>query len=418
MSDRARRVLAADPFGRPNLRLVAAAARAGGIGILDVAAGRDLVAHGADLRRRGVERWWLRPGAEVVPADVAALAERPEAVLLAGDALDDAALAGWREVADDLVVEVTSRAEADAAIAAGATGLVASGSEAGGRVGDTEASILFQHLVDLGVPVWARGGIGRHTAAAVLAGGGAGVVLDGQLALLREVPVGDDLRRALTAMDGSETRVVGGHRFLTRPDLPAAALPDDSPAAEVASFLGDDPHAHLVPVGQDAGFAAGLAERYVTVGGVVQAVQATIDESLALAQAAPPMAPGAGVAPAHGTLPDRPGPDDPRQRPGRVRPRGGRGGGLPFLALALLRGPECATCSCRPRSSSATARGASACSASCPPTFGPSSSRWSTRWRRRSRSSRAVDRARPRRSRRPASAPTSTSRRPGCSTAS
>jgi hypothetical protein len=38
------------------------------------------------------------------------------------------------------------------ASAAGAHGLIASGSEAGGRVGDTEAFILFQHLVDLGVP--------------------------------------------------------------------------------------------------------------------------------------------------------------------------------------------------------------------------------------------------------------------------
>ncbi|MCB0960968.1 MAG: hypothetical protein KDB04_15780, partial [Acidimicrobiales bacterium] len=206
MSDRARRVVAADPFARANPRLVAAAARAGGLGILDVADGSDLHARVADLRRRGVERWWLRPGAELAPAAVGALADRPEAVLLAGDVIDAATVAAWRDVVADVVVQVVSRAEAELALAAGATGLVASGSEAGGRVGDTEASILFQHLVGLDVAVWARGGIGRHTAAAVLAGGGAGVLVDSQLALAREVPTGDDLRRALAAMDGSETR--------------------------------------------------------------------------------------------------------------------------------------------------------------------------------------------------------------------
>jgi hypothetical protein len=89
-------------------------------------------------------------------------------------------------------------------------------------------------------PVWVRGGIGVHTAAAVVAGGGPGVLLDAQLGLLREGGLGVDARRALEAMDGSETRVVGGHRFFTRPDLPAAALPETASAAEVAALMGAD----------------------------------------------------------------------------------------------------------------------------------------------------------------------------------
>ncbi|MGN6695232.1 MAG: beta-ketoacyl synthase N-terminal-like domain-containing protein, partial [Aquihabitans sp.] len=220
-------------------------------------------------------------------------------------------------------------------------GLIASGSEAGGRIGDTEAFILFQHLVSLGLPIWVRGGIGRHTAAAVVAGGGAGVVLDAQLGLLREAGLAHDLRRAVEAMDGSETRVVGGHRFLTRPDLPAAAVPEETTAAEIASFLGSDPRTSLVPIGQDGGFAAGLAARYVTVGGVVQAVQAAIDDHLAAAAANPPLAEGQGVAGPHGTrYPIAQGPMTRVSDRAEFAAAVADGGGLPFLALALLRGPE------------------------------------------------------------------------------
>ena len=49
--------------------------------------------------------------------------------------------------------------------------------------------VLLQRLLagdGPGVPVWACGGIGPHTAAAAVAGGAAGVVLDVQLALLEE----------------------------------------------------------------------------------------------------------------------------------------------------------------------------------------------------------------------------------------
>jgi acyl transferase domain-containing protein/NAD(P)H-dependent flavin oxidoreductase YrpB (nitropropane dioxygenase family) len=379
------RVLAADPVGLPNAALVAAAGRAGGTGVLDAPDADALVSALADLaRRRATTGWWLRPGAHLDPADaLAALAlgaaanEGPTeaAVALTDEGLADEGLAdraavggpggdgdaadrrpaaivvdgdrvgGWRTAAEQLgatlVAQVTSRPEADAALAAGATGLVASGCEAGGRVGDTEAFILFQHLVALDVPVWVRGGIGRHTAAAVIAGGGAGVVLDVQLGLLRESRLDRDARQALAAMDGSETRVVGGHRFYTRPDLPAAALPDETPATEVASFLGADLRQNLVPFGQDGGFSAGLAERYVTVGGVVQAVQAAMDDHLAAATAEPPLAPGRGVAEAHGTrYPIAQGPMTRVSDRAEFAAAVADGGGLPFLALALLRGPE------------------------------------------------------------------------------
>jgi NAD(P)H-dependent flavin oxidoreductase YrpB (nitropropane dioxygenase family) len=167
------------------------------------------------------------------------------------------------------------------------------------------------------------------------------VVLDGQLGLLREGGLGVDARQALEAMDGSETRVVGGHRIYTRPDLPAAALPDDVSAADVAARLGADLKADLVPFGQDGGFAKGLARRFATVGGVVQAVRRAVAEHLAAAAAAPPLAPGAGVAGPHGTrYPIAQGPMTRVSDRAAFAAAVAEGGGLPFLALALLPAHE------------------------------------------------------------------------------
>ncbi len=338
-------MLVADPCGRANVRLVAAASRAGAIGIVDLASADLWTDLAAELNRRAVADWWLRPGGRLEPGDVRDAALAPSMVVLSPAGHDAASFSrlidAWAAVAGDVTAQVVSRAEGEVAKAAGVAGLIASGSEAGGRIGDTEAFILFQHLVGLGVPVWVRGGIGLHTAAAVVAGGGAGVLLDAQLGLLREAGLGVDLRRALDAMDGSETRVVGNHRFFTRPDLPAAAVPEGTGEAEIASFLGSDPRSALVPIGQDGGFASGLAARFATVGGVVQAVQASIDDHLAAAAAAPPLAQGRGVAGPHGTrYPIAQGPMTRVSDRAEFAEAVADGGGLPFLALALLRGPE------------------------------------------------------------------------------
>ena len=338
-------VVAADPCGLPNPALVAAAQRAGGRGVLDVSDPATLATTVAELARRNVASCWLRAGTGLEPSVAAALIGqsdvRVDAVVV--DAQDlGATVEAWRSSGTwRVLAQVTSREEAEAAVAAGAHGLVASGCEAGGRVGTTEAFILFQQVVDLGVPVWSRGGIGAHTAAAVMAGGGAGVVLDVQLGLLRESGLDTDTRHALAAMDGSETRVVGGHRIYTRPDLPAAALAEDTPDAEVAASLGSRLRHDLVPFGQDGGFAEGLARRHATVGGVVQAIRHAVTEHLDAAASEPPLAPGHGVAEAHRTqYPIAQGPMTRVSDRAAFAAAVADGGGLPFLALALLPARE------------------------------------------------------------------------------
>ncbi|WP_110181359.1 type I polyketide synthase [Nocardioides solisilvae] len=359
-------VVAADPCGEPNPGLVAAAHRAGGIGLLDVADDAALATAVADLRRRRTTSCWLRPGASVTPAAVTGTVTGPAGgpdadagaplfpvvvlpltgpLTVTGTSTDPATLAAlvadWAAEGRTLVAQVTSREEARAAVEAGFDGLLASGREAGGVVGPTEAFILFQQVVDLGVPVWLRGGIGLRTAPAVVAGGGAGVVLDTQLGLLRESALGPAARQALAAMDGSETRVVGGVRFFTRPDLPAASLEEQGDPAAVRAMLGPDLHRQLVPFGQDSGAAADLAQRFVTVGGVVQAVRAAVAEHLAAAAEAPPLAPGAGIAAAHGTrYPIAQGPMTRVSDRAAFAAAVAEGGGLPFLALALLPAHE------------------------------------------------------------------------------
>ncbi|MEU3727369.1 nitronate monooxygenase [Streptomyces sp. NPDC031705] len=236
-------VVAVSPFEEPNPRLVTAAERAGSLGLLDLGRDPDAARRAfAELARRlgevggdgggGGEGSGHRYGVRVpagCPARPGDLPPEVDTVLLAdpGDHTRER-MAAWAAAAGRPRVwaEVTSRAEAGAAVSAGAAALVAKGHEAGGRVGGTTTFVLLQQLLagsGPGVPVLAMGGIGPHTAAAAVAGGAAGVVLDAQLALTAEgeeaLPA--DVAAAVRAMDGSETRLLDGHRVFARPGLPA-----------------------------------------------------------------------------------------------------------------------------------------------------------------------------------------------------
>ena len=264
MEDRmAHLVIAVTPFGSPSAGITVAASRAGALGVLDL--GTDAAA-ARDALRTVAERYpggfGIRVGARspFTPAEVADLAAEEadgRVDTLVVESGTDGTVAGWVGRFPHLLVEVTTAAEALDAAEAGADGIIAKGSESGGRVGEETAFVLLQAVVDaVDLPVWSQGGIGLHTAAAAVVGGAAGVVLDVQLALTSESSLPAPLRSALTAMDGSETAVVGGQRVYVRPDLPSAGLTaDDDPAATAARVGGTDLLAGVVPVGQD-GFLA------------------------------------------------------------------------------------------------------------------------------------------------------------------
>ncbi|MGH1552492.1 nitronate monooxygenase [Streptomyces sp. L7] len=120
--------------------------------------------------------------------------------------------APWRveEVVDSyrVLVEVTDPDQALAAVRLGAHGLIARGAESGGRIGELSTFVLLQRLLaepGVTVPVWACGGIGPRTAAAAVAGGAAGVVLDSQLALLAESAL-PETGGCCAALDGRSPR--------------------------------------------------------------------------------------------------------------------------------------------------------------------------------------------------------------------
>ncbi|WP_250290402.1 nitronate monooxygenase, partial [Frankia sp. CiP1_Cm_nod1] len=259
----------------------------------------------------------------------------------------EAASAGGRR---RVLIEVTSVAQARAAAAAGADGLIARGGEAGGRVGDLTTFTLLQHLFaadGLDLPVWAAGGLGPHTAAAAVAAGAAGVVLDAQLALVREMELPAEVAAAIRGMDGSETTLLAGHRVYVRPDLPVAGLAGQ----QADEGLDEDAVAHrlgardlreqFLPIGQDGAFAAPLADRYVTASGVVTAVRDAIEAQLAAAVRLAPLAPGAPFAADRGLrVPVAQGPMTRVSDRAEFARAVADGGGLPFLALALMGGDE------------------------------------------------------------------------------
>src|SRR5262249_2517001 len=116
----------------------------------------------------------------------------------------------FREKGVAVLIEANCLVQAQLAQTTEADGVVAKGHEAGGRVSDETTFILLQRFLGaVRLPIWAQGGIGLHTAAACAAAGAAGVILDNQLALVRESPLSEAVRASIASMDGSETICLG-----------------------------------------------------------------------------------------------------------------------------------------------------------------------------------------------------------------
>ena len=317
------RVLGITPFAEPHAHLAAALARAGALSVLDL--GRD--AGHATRALADLTGWWsgafgVRVGAAcpITPADLPSAAGT---VVLAGDA-------NWTiaEVTDrTVIVEVVSLPEARAAVTAGADALIVRGAESGGRVGTASTFVLLQEILgadlraDDGspIPVWAAGGIGPHTAAAAVAGGAHGVVLDTQLSLTTEVDLPARVATAVRRMDGTETEVVGGYRIYVRPDL---TRPEPM---GIGARVGADLAA--LPVGEDAALAAALADKHRTAAGIVAAITQAIRTGVITA---------AGQAAAGRRPRIAQGPMTRVSDQAAFAKAVADAGGLPFIALALM----------------------------------------------------------------------------------
>ncbi|MFI7121146.1 SDR family oxidoreductase [Amycolatopsis sp. NPDC049868] len=249
------RVLGVNPLGRPDPGLAAAVARGGGLGIVEISSTASTVDGRFPF---GVRIPAGRPiREEEVRESGAGL------VLLAEGAV-------WRGRADlPVLAEVTGVEQAVRVLDAGASGLVAKGAEAGGS--DLTTFVLLQRLLERfgeDVPVWAFGGIGPRTAVAAIAGGAAGVVLDG-LGLFPEADVpaagrnelarSDDGLSALFAnrFEDAESAVRSVVRSLAAP----SAIPADQ-GARLCRTLGTRlpvVQGPMTRVSDQPGFAAAVA---------------------------------------------------------------------------------------------------------------------------------------------------------------
>ena len=264
-----------------------------------------------------------------------------------------------------VLVEAISLEEAQIGEVRGVDGVIAKGHEAGGRVGEETTFVLLQRfLANLKLPIWAHGGVGRHTAAACYAAGAAGIVLDTQLILCQESPLPESVKAKVATLDGGETVCIGNdigetYRIYTRPGLPVIQellqkerelVHQNQPQTEnarlwhqaILQMVGwESLEENVLLLGQDVAFAAPLAKRFGTVGGVLQSIREEINTHCRSAQKLHPFDEGAPLARSHGTrYPIVQGPmarisDMPAFALEVVEK-----GGLPFLALSLMHPSE------------------------------------------------------------------------------
>jgi malonyl CoA-acyl carrier protein transacylase len=294
-------------------------------------------------------------------------------VWLEGDPLErwSPTIAALKELGLEVFVTATQLEEFAVAQRIGTDHVILRGNESGGSVGEATTMVLVQHWqrfrdtqAESDVPrAWAQGGVGPNTAAACRVAGVDGLVVDSQLLLAKEAALTAGERRYVESFDGSLSRYLGGqlgvgHRITFQPGsrlgeelgaiadrLAAAGRPCEEVQREWCSQLraaiANDSDWRLHWIGQDASFAKGLAKSYITVGGIIQAICRGAEENIRLAHQHQPLASESPLATSHGThYPILQGPMTRVSDTAEFTRCVAEDGGLPFLALALMRGPE------------------------------------------------------------------------------
>ena len=350
------------PAGFRDPSIAIAASRAGGIGIFDAGYTSEVqlcLAALNQLARQARNPFGISVTREN-PAEL--LAKLPEFVnhgLLwlviepeAASASHDACNA-FRKSGGQLLIQLSDWDARHNLLLPACDGWIVKGHEAGGEVGEETTFILLQKaLADSNLPVYVRGGVGIHTAAACYAVGAAGAVLDNQMLLLTESALKESLRPVIGKLVGNEAVAVGDpltcayYRILERPNLTAArdlrkraaSLTADELRAEMVRSSGwEDIRQQIMPIGQDVAFAAPWAERYRNVAGVLRAIRHGLSSHLELAVEHRPLDIDAPLAQSHGTrYPIVQGPMTRVSDTAGFAQAVADQGGLPMLALALF----------------------------------------------------------------------------------
>jgi len=321
------------PFERPDVRLALAASRAGGLGIVSLGYRADRATAALASLENGVNVGVAF--AEGCPPAVHNLSI-PEAVstIVLPPALFELR-AGFKQRCLALAASVDEVARAHAL---GFDGIVLCGNEASGRVGDDSGFVLLQRSVRISErPLYLRGGIGVHVAAAAMGGGLVGVALDCELSLMREAGTPAELREKLVRLDGSEPSVIAGHRIFV-PRTHEAVSEHTSSSALVELMASDDA---ILPLGQGIAFAAQLAERFGTMRNLVAGMRRAARAQRRQAALLEPLAPSSPWAEAVGVrYPIAQGPMTRVSDRPEFAAAVADAGGVPFIALSLLRSAD------------------------------------------------------------------------------
>lgn len=326
--------IALTPPGFPDPSLAIAASRAHEMGVLDLTCTPEYAVAlkiSRKLASFATNSYGLKVRAdqnELLSQLLPQLTPPPHTLIITGH--DEAkiqqliALAHERQMR--VLLEVTNLPQARLGAQAGVAGLIAKGHEAGGEVGEETTFILLQSLLkNLSLPVYAQGGVGEYTVAACFVAGAAGVVLDSQLLLARESRLPAYVKEKIAAKGGAETVCLGREvgqlvRFYDAPGLEAAAAvraalaelaaaEDMSPAAKLTAWreilaqkVGwRSVHQNVLLIGQDAVFAAPLAQKYHTVSGIITGLREAIETHVQIAQNQQPFTRNSSLAQSHGT---------------------------------------------------------------------------------------------------------------------
>lgn len=356
------------PVGLGHPALAIAASRAGGMGVLDLELSADSPIEQLQLlaRHAGGMGFGVRLGgfdAELAACLAEFLGQGLRLLVSGREQWDE-----WQEwleclpeSAVTLLLELSDNEPLAPATAARIDGLLLKGHEAAGFVGESSAFILVQHWrATCELPLYLRGGITPHTAAAAALAGCAGVALDSQVLLLQESPVAAELHPHLRSLSGSETVAAGNGehgrycRILSRPGFArakafVAEAESFTPAQMRQRMLAEvewrNPPAGLLPLGQDVAFAAAWQKQYGSVAQLFRAIDAAVQHNSQLALGAralrgqrAPLAEALGLG-----LPLVQGPMSRVSDKAEFAAAVAAGGALPMLALALLKGKPLAS---------------------------------------------------------------------------
>ncbi|PPD04741.1 MAG: erythronolide synthase, partial [Methylocystis sp.] len=357
-------VIAITPSHCLDPQIAIAACKAGEAGVLDLSwrADASAITDAINALRKsaGVRgTWGVRWDAAAGPyRDLNELSQLTQGkvplLIFAGVKAREAAglLKSTKELAQRVLLEVHDLDSALLAEAEGFDGLIVKGHEAGGWIGSATSFILLQELSGkVQIPYWIQGGVNMRSAAAAVLSGASGVVLAEQLWLTEEGPSASAEQKKLwSQFDGSETIVAGRGADLFR--LSARHGRGKLRELEVGVAKGDDlrdllrrllaeREDALTPLAQDIAFAASLGRRYGTTGRVIAALRDAIAPAIGEARAQNVLRPDSALAKLHGAR--FPIVQGPMTRVSDVAPFAdavSRAGGLPFLALAVMRGVE------------------------------------------------------------------------------